>query len=145
MKKTPLVPLREAELKPKYIPIVKMMRTCLYTPHSVTVDNVCDAFKINVDVRFVDSKTYRKFIIYHMVPFCERRIYERLGIELYKTLAMPAFMLCGVVPDTLDMNNSREVKSDFIRITGPLKRKDFTFDHPYFSELPSKIEMSSGT
>jgi len=101
-----------------------MMRTCLYTPHSVTIDDVCNAFKINVDVRFVDSKTYRKFIIYHMVPFSERRIYERLGIELYKTLAMPAFMFCGVVRDT--------PKTDFKRI-GPTKRKDFTFDHPYFS------------
>ena len=107
-----------------------MMRTCLYTPHSVTIDDVCNAFKINVDVRFVDSKMYRKFIIYHMVPFSERRIYEKLGIELYKTLAMPAFMFCGVVRDTLDMNKPR---SDFKRITGPFKRKDFTFDHPYFS------------
>jgi hypothetical protein len=105
-----------------------MMRTCLYTPHSVTIDDVCNAFKINVDVRFIDSKTYRKFIIYHMVPFSERRIYERLGIELYKTLAMPAFMFCGVVPP----RDTNEVKTDFKRI-GPFKRKDFTFDHPYFS------------
>jgi hypothetical protein len=103
------------------------MRTCLYTPHSVTIDNVCDAFKINVDVRFVDSKSYRKFIIYHMVPFCERRIYERLGIELYKTLAMPAFMLCGVVP-----SDTKSVKTDFVRITGPTKIHDITFDHKYF-------------
>ena len=116
-----------------------MMRTYLYTPHSVTVDDVCTAFKINVDVRFVDSKTYRKFIIYHMVPFSERRIYERLGIELYETLAMPAFMLCGVVPplDTdirnTDMRNTTMVKSDFKRITVPTKRRDFTFDHKYFS------------
>ena len=102
------------------------MRTCLYTPHSVTVDNVCDAFKINVDVRFIDSKTYRKFIIYHMVPFSERRIYERLGIELYKTLAMPAFMMQDIIPDTIPP------KSDFKRITFPIKRKDFTFDHKYF-------------
>ena len=109
------------------------MRTCLYTPHSVTVDAVCNAFKINVDVRFVDTKTYRKFIIYHMVSFSERRIYERLGIELYKTLAMPAFMFCGVVPprdtnqyDTNHTDNPK-VKSDFIR-AGPFKRKDFMFD-----------------
>jgi len=110
------------------------MRTCLYTPHSVTIDDVCNAFKINVDVRFIDSKTYRKFIIYHMVPFSERRIYERLGIELYKTLAMPAFMFCGVVPprDTNDSNHTDKPRSDFKRI-GPFKRKDFTFDHPYFS------------
>ncbi len=98
------------------------MRTYLYTPHSVTVDAVCDAFKINVD-----SKSYRKFIIYHMVPFSERRIYERLGIELYKTLAMPAFMFCGVVPDS-----TTELKSDFIRITGKTKIRDFTFEHKYF-------------
>jgi len=113
-----------------------MMRTCLYTPHSVTVDNVCDAFKINIDVRFVDSKTYRKFIIYHMVPFSERRIYERLGIELYKTLAMPAFMLCGVVTrDTLhiETHTDKQVQSDFVRITGPTKIRDFTFDHKYFN------------
>ena len=113
------------------------MRTCLFTPHSVTVDAVCDAFKINVDVRFIDTKTYRKFIIYHMVPFSERRIYERLGIELYKTLAMPAFMLCGVVRDTNDSNHTDKPKSDFIR-TGPFKRKDITFDHPYFSERPAR-------
>ena len=112
-----------------------MMRTCLYTPHSVTIDDVCNAFKINVDVRFVDTKTYRKFIIYHMVSFSERRIYERLGIELYKTLAMPAFMFCGVVRDT-DHTDKPKVKSDFVRITGPLKRKDITFDHPHFSERP---------
>jgi len=145
------------------------MRNYIYTSHSVTVDDVCAAFKINVDVRFVDSKTYRKFIIYHMVPFSERRIYERLGIELYETLAMPAFMLCGVVPprdtdmrnndmcDTdmrnndirnndirnndmrnndmrnNDVRNSTIVKSDFKRITVPTKRRDFTFDHKYFS------------
>lgn len=112
-----------------------MMRTCLYTPHSVTVDAVCDVFKINVDVRFIDTKTYRKFIIYHMVSFSERRIYERLGIELYKTLAMPAFMMSGVVRDTNqsdDHTDKLKVKSDFIR-AGPFKRKDFMFDHPYFS------------
>lgn len=109
-----------------------MMRTCLYTPHSVTIDAVCDAFKINVDVRFIDTKTYRKFIIYHMVSFSERRIYEKLGVELYKTLAMPSFMFCGVVRDT---NDAKEVKSDFVR-AGPFKRKDFTFGHPYFSERP---------
>ena len=104
-----------------------MMRTYLYTPHTVTVDDVCNAFKINVDVRFVDCKTYRKFIIYHMVSYNTRRIYERLGIELYKTLPMPAFMMVGILPDT------NEVKSDFKRITFPVKRKDFTFDHKYFS------------
>ena len=107
------------------------MRTYLYTPHSVTVDAVCDVFKINVDVSFIDTKEYRKFTIYHMVPFSERRIYERLGIELYETLAMPAFMLCGMVSH--DTNDTNEVKSDFKRITGPTKRRDFTFDHKYFS------------
>jgi len=101
-----------------------MLRTYLYTPHSITVDAVCDAFKINVDVRFIDTKTYRKFIIYHMVPFSERRIYERLGIELYKELAMPHFMLAPFV---------EEIKSDFKRITVPTKRKEITFDHKYFT------------
>ena len=99
------------------------MRTYLYTPHSVTIDDVCNAFKINVDVRFVDTKTYRKFIIYHMVSYNTRRIYERLGIELYKDLAMPAFMLAPFVP----------APSDFKRITVPTKRKDITFDHPCFA------------
>jgi hypothetical protein len=122
----PLVPLREAEIETYFKGYIKMMRTYLYTPHTVTVDDVCNAFKINVDVRFVVCNTYRKFIIYHMVSYNTRRIYERLGIELYKTLPMPAFMMVGILPDT------NEDKSDFKRITFPVKRTDFTFDHKYF-------------
>ena len=109
-----------------------MLRTYLYTPDTITVDAVCDAFKINVDVRFIDSKSYRKFIIYHMVPFSERRIYERLGIELHETLAMPSFMLCGLVP----RDTTTEVKTGFKRVTVPTKRREFTFNHTYFQPLP---------
>lgn len=68
-----------------------------------------------------------------MVPFSESRIYERLGIELYKTLAMPAFMLCEVVP-----SETTEVKTDFKRVTFPVKRREITFDHKYF-QLDSSV------
>jgi hypothetical protein len=70
-----------------------------------------------------------------MVPFSERRIYERLGIELYKDLAMPHFMLAPFV--------DKEINSDFKRITVPTKRKEITFDHTYFSgERPARAMIN---
>jgi len=69
-----------------------------------------------------------------MVSYNPRRIYERLGIELYKTLPIPDFMMKGILPETepTGIINPKEVKSDFKRITVPVKRREFTFDHKYF-------------
>ena len=71
-----------------------MLRTYLYTPHSVTIDHICKVFRISVDVSFVDYLQYRKFCVYHLIEFDPCTIYKRLDIPLYKDIPLPIFM-CG--------------------------------------------------